>query len=414
VDAVQELLGNCRRHAFLVYVALPLFTLALWWVPLLTPLKPTCERGYSNYTLIIVALLVCHHICAEGRAWTAAKQLLARPELTVMHHLGVLKKRRILVLLGILEDLVIYTDLAFPFVAFSCDITLTDVWLESWMAVPIIGKATRLVLVQIRFWGFSSILVSLVCLVGISGLIWQTCTEESLLDIVRDGGQTPRQIASRSTTSSGSGGASSLPRLGGEQFLQLARAAENAAMPSVAELCEEMAQQRRWVFDDKKADGGARAATKLRESAVFGQATRKIVEAHELYNEEERRSLNKAQMAYFAILLMGKVLLGNALQLWLQASFFGLALEVTGTESMVKLIIGMVFGTFQILMRCHWACQRLGCWGVSFVALNFFIVFWAAAKIYFAFVCKDHVWNLTTQCLDMPNNSTNVSHNVTS
>merc|ERR1740121_95813 len=90
-------------------------------------------------------------------------------------------------------------------------------------------------------------------------------------------------------------------------------------MPSVAELCEEMAQQRRWIFDaktdpEKDDGGGARAAEKAREREIFGRGDRSRVEETKLYNHKELDRTDFASKVHFILLLVGKVFVGKSLQ----------------------------------------------------------------------------------------------------
>ena len=102
-----------------------------------------------------------HHIQSEINAWRSTLELLAPPEITVLRHLGVLKKRRLYFLLGIIESLDLYTDLTFPFVARACEAHLTARYAATWELVPVIGKYMVGVLDVTRFWGFCLLLVAM-------------------------------------------------------------------------------------------------------------------------------------------------------------------------------------------------------------------------------------------------------------
>lgn len=386
VFLLKEVVRSCQSHASLVWCFLPLFAIAQW---LVRPLQPTCEQGYSNYSLIAVAFVVAHHVLAESKAWAAAKGLLARPELTVMHHLGVLRRRRQLVFLGILEDLDIYSCLTFPFVAYSCDLMLTEEWLQSWDQVPVVGQLAVKVFEKLRFWGCAAVLTGLVCLEGVVSIIWLGFRSDTLGEKALEVSQVSYRIQQP-------------PRMSGEAFFHLARLAENAILLSVAELCKEMAEQRKWVFDAKSERGGAVGAAKAREELVFGKTDRETFEKHELQNEDERERVEAAGRAYLVVLLLGRILLGNVAQLWLQASFFELSFKNIGREACVKLIAGMTISAVQVLSRSGSAAWRLGCLGCCFAAINLGVVVWALAKVYFAYKCEDHVWNFTTaHCVKM-------------
>mmetsp|Transcript_21662 Transcript_21662/g.44426 ORF Transcript_21662/g.44426 Transcript_21662/m.44426 type:complete len:225 (-) Transcript_21662:6-680(-) len=190
-------------------------------------------------------------------------------------------------------------------------------------------------------------------------------------------------------------------RLRGEDFFALARYASTAMMPSVALLCEEMASQRRWVFDASK---DAQAGTKARADVVLGKLDRKALEAMELDNQEELESVNSASWSYFTVQFLIKVLIGNVLPLWLQASFFQLSFTQAGFEARCKIIAGIATSALLVLVRSmvgSGTISKLGCLGFIFAALDAIISAWAAAKVYYAFKCKDHIWNLSTGCVDI-------------
>jgi len=357
-------------------------------------LRCSPETGFSNLMLGVLALVVLHHAAAESRAWASAKALLTRPELTVLHQLGVLRRRRALVLLGILEDFDIYSSLNFPFLAFVCDAHVHGRWLRSWAPVPLMGQNFVRMLEYLRFWGVSGLLVAAVVLSALMSffrLRFQECRRADLL-------HPQANVASGKQSQVFSADA---PRLDGEQFFVLARWAETALMPSVAGLCEEMGEQRRWVYDAKDRTGGALAATKARQSLVFGWDTFDRVKSLELQNEEERIRVDTARKAFFLAVVMGRTLLGNTAMLWLQASFLQLAFDILGKEAMGKLLVAMAISALQICVRCSSTLARLGCMGALFAVINFAVLAWSCAKIYFAFHCVDHVWGIMTGCVEI-------------
>lgn len=395
--SIDQLLGSCQRHGLILWAFLPLFALSQW---LIEAWRPTCERGYLWLTLLVVALVVGHHLLAESHAWAAAKALLARPELTIMHHLGVLRRRRRLVLLGVLEDLDIYTDFTFPLVARSCEMDKLQLqWLKTWGSLPWIGEQVVSVLKHLHFWGLSAVLVSLVCLLGLSGIVWQAAQRGSAAALLGEDGQKPSP--------------DQLPRLGGRVFFGLAQAADNAAMPSVALLCEEMARQRRWCFDAKFEAGGALERTKMGTAALLGRIDRKTLERHELFRQQERENVDAAGKMYAGAVLLGKTFLGNALQLSVQAAFFELSFSFLGAEACGKLLVGMAISALQVVVRSVHACTLLGCCGLACAAPNLALVAWSGAKIYFAYACPDHVWSLFTSCIAETNGSLPLAANVT-
>mmetsp|Transcript_48246 Transcript_48246/g.121515 ORF Transcript_48246/g.121515 Transcript_48246/m.121515 type:complete len:416 (+) Transcript_48246:152-1399(+) len=384
---LAELLDSMWNHAMVIWVFLPMFALVLWFVE---PLRPTCEDGPSNWALLGVVVVIGSSIASESRAWAASKALLTRPERTIMQQLGVLQKRRRLVILGIIEGLDVHTDLMFPFVAHTCKVNLTDKWLHSWEVVPVVGTYAVKILERLRFWGFSLISISIICLASIVGIVRM----KTFADNYQKLGIMGMHVASGRKPSNDSS-----CRLMGEEFFSLARFAECATMPSVAEICEEMAEQRRWVYDANEKHQGAQGAAKAREDFALGKATLRQIEEAELQDQEERERVDHAKQVYFIILLLGKTLVGNALQLWLQASFFELSFEGIGTQAQYKLLAGMAMTAVQVCVRCSDAMGKLGCLGVVFTAINLSVVAWAGAKIYFAYHCEGHIWNLSTGCV---------------
>merc|ERR1711959_711251 len=94
---------------------------------------------------------------------------------------GVLRHRKFLLLLGILEDVCLYCNLLFPFVARSCNLTVTAGWAESWREVPLVGRVMAWTVLHLRFWGVTTIVVSCLPLMGLTGFVSiALSTEENL------------------------------------------------------------------------------------------------------------------------------------------------------------------------------------------------------------------------------------------
>jgi len=390
---IPRVLEQFRNHAIVIWIFTPL-CIGLQWLSQV--LRPTCKVGYSDVALVFVGLALAHHLYSESKAWEAAKNLLAPPEVTVMRHLGVLRRRRRLVILGLLEDLDLYTDMAFPLIAHSCDLQITDHWLRSWRVVPVVGRVVAPVLEQIKFWGSSAILVSIVMLWGIYctiNLIGR-CSEDAVLKEAQLETQTLRNTASTQPHMQ-------MPRIDGQAFYALARLSEPAVMPSVALLCEEMGRQRKWVFDEGRVNQGTFEALKARQDITLGKADYKLLAKLEIQNHEVSQRVETASKMYSMFILFGRVLIGNAAQLWLQASFFQLAFDGMAIESRVKLIIGMAISALTVIVRSRQAATSLGCIGVFFSMPNLILVLWSFAKIVMAYKCEDHVWNITSGCIDL-------------
>jgi len=380
MDAVESQFG---RHSFITWVLLPAFVLSQAFIPCL---QPTCEHGFNNVTLVVVLLVEFHQICAEARAWHALKKLIASPELSVLSHLGVLRKRKGLVLMGIIQSVVLYTDLTFPLMARDCVGVLSDKWQTSWMKVPFVGPVMRLAVEQFRFWGFAAICVGLNVLVtGILGMI-------SMRSFASGRKQNDENMSSMPLSVS-----ENCPRISGDVFFAWAGAAEVAMMPSVTRLCEEMADQRQWVYDPKDA----RDAMQARRDTLFGKIGLDVAVAKELANKEHYDHVMNLRRRHYVGVLFARVFLGNVLSLWLQASFLALTFDNEAWEGKVKLVCSMVVSALQALMRCQSAVARAEGPASLVTSLIFVFIVWTAVKVYMAFSCHDHLWNLTTGCVNL-------------
>lgn len=383
---MQIMESNFWNHALITWVVVPVFVVLQVYVPYL---EPSCSEGFRDCTIFVVLAIEAHHIFAEQKCWTAAKALVTPPELSVLRHLGVLRHRSRFALLGILECLDLYTDLTFPFIARVCDENITEKWRHAWQQVPYLGKQLDAFVSVSRFWGLALMCVSLnVLITGLLGL-WrmrqQVLLRKHLLHI-------------DDTTDD-------FTRISGEVFFGWARSAETAMMPSVAMLCEEMASQKRWKFDPSK---DASAATKGRERYTLGKMDLKELEMSEVQDLEEKERVDAAGKFHFTLLLFIKVFIGNVLSLWLQGSFLALTFDVTENEAKVKIIASMVISAVQATVRCIHASDQLGLFGCLSSGFIMFFVGWSFTKVYFAYSCKDHLWNLTSGCvkLDAPDTST--------
>ncbi|CAE7241517.1 PUB49 [Symbiodinium sp. CCMP2592] len=139
--SMSQLEGSMSLHALLLWVGMPVCLAVQNLIP---PLRPTCASGFSNWSFLLLLLVEAHHIYQERKAWTAVRDLITPPELSVLRQLGILRMRLRHVILGILEDVDLYMDFAFPFVALACDRDdpsnpMTEHWAEAWRQVPILG-----------------------------------------------------------------------------------------------------------------------------------------------------------------------------------------------------------------------------------------------------------------------------------
>ncbi|CAJ1460318.1 unnamed protein product, partial [Effrenium voratum] len=163
VKTMERVEAELLRHAIVLWVFLPAAILAELFI-----VEPPCQKGYLIWTLLLVLLTEMHHLYAEQQAWTALKHLIAPKEMLVLRQLGVLAKRRWLVLQGILQDADLYTDLTFPFIAAACDNdSITELWSKSWNEVPTVGPFIAKLVLHLRFWG-----VALICGVLTVSMSW--------------------------------------------------------------------------------------------------------------------------------------------------------------------------------------------------------------------------------------------------
>eukprot|EP00928_Gymnodinium_smaydae_P039166 TRINITY_DN26811_c0_g2_i1.p1 TRINITY_DN26811_c0_g2~~TRINITY_DN26811_c0_g2_i1.p1 ORF type:complete len:452 (+),score=86.53 TRINITY_DN26811_c0_g2_i1:80-1357(+) len=367
-----EMMYYFRVQASLVWLFLPALAVMQFVSPVL---RPSCITGFRDELLLGVVFVVAHHFYAESRAWTAAKALLTPPEVTVMRHLGVLRKRQRLVALGVLEDLDIYTDLVFPAVAFGCAEGVATEWIESWEHIPFVGHFLGSVVNGVPFWTVAT---------GVCAVTWS-------LELA--------MLLKMFSTQVG-GGSQNAARVSGENFFQLAHFAEMAVMPSVAELCEAMAAQKRWAYDASKDTHQAHEA---RKDYIFGKKHDYTeLTLQEVRDHAEAERTDSAGRAFFAFHLTVRIIMGHVVQLFVQSSFLMLAFAAAGEMAKGKVVISMALSALQVIsksMRSAQATSELGCLGCFFSLVALIMVSWTIAKVYFIFKCEDHLWTLSAGCL---------------
>lgn len=377
--SIHRLEAQFWHHAIITWVLMPVFVVLQLYIPLL---EPSCEEGFRNCTIIVMLVFELHHMYAESVAWASAKEMLAPPEISVLRQLGFLGRRKRIVLLGMLEVAGLYINLTFPFVARACDDVLTLRWERAWTKVPLMGGFIVWTLGYLRFWGWAFLAALLnVIITGYVGLIHVFQHVE---------------LRKKAHGKRGDGGEDK--RISGEVFFAWARSAETAMMPSVAMLCEEIAQQRRWMYDPAR---DASKSTKAREDMTLGKISQRMMEELQVQDLEEEERVEAAGKFHYSLLLIVKVFIGNVLSLWLQASFMALTFSTSGHQVRAKVIASMVISSVQAFVRCSVVTMRLGLigGGLSFLIMTF--VVWTWAKVFFAYTCPDHVWNLSTGCVDL-------------
>eukprot|EP00928_Gymnodinium_smaydae_P034047 TRINITY_DN24216_c0_g1_i1.p1 TRINITY_DN24216_c0_g1~~TRINITY_DN24216_c0_g1_i1.p1 ORF type:complete len:388 (+),score=76.42 TRINITY_DN24216_c0_g1_i1:99-1166(+) len=325
------------------------------------------------------------------------KSLTTAPDHIVMRQLGIFRARRFRLVLGMLAELSLYTDLTFVLLARDCDDSLTARWAETWLRVPFVGTHLSALVQQVRLWGIAAMLAATnVLFFGAGGL----------LRMARELHESSQGIhASTPKWPSGSFlGPTDGPdtevdaerAVSGVAYFAWARSAEVAFMPSVATFCAEMGAQRRFVYDEH---GDGRLAAKARAELLLGRNSKENVILTEQVVHEQWERVDASERRYFLGMLLGKVLLLTSMQVWLQASYFALTFGDTGTKAKYKVMVGIALSGLQLLVRCAEAPARLGFSGAMLCTCVFFFLLAALAKVIFAFRCPEHLWNVTTGCV---------------
>lgn len=372
----------------------------VWWVVLPSVLIPCgfmdwlheadCGTGVGRFPAFILLLVVGHLLWAETSAWRSICKLLAPPEFTIMRQLGVLRQRSIFLFLGVLEGVDLFTDFVFPFVARACDAELTNKWRIAWGKVPFIGNEESGLLYYLRFWGVA-LAVALVN-VAFSGIL-------ALLEMRREE-QLRKQnwlVSYRSGTRNGWG----QPRVEAEVFFAWARSSTTSLLPSTTVLCEAMAEQRKWAFSTDLTAKDTRAATQARTDVAMGWAMPQDIRRAEVTSQEHYKAVKDQRERYHTHALFFKVFLGNVLPLWLQSSYLALTFDELSNLAHQQVVVSMLLSGIIVLVRCTRMSGRMGRPGLAIFALVAAFLSWTAAKVYYAYHCPDHVWNLTSGCVEL-------------
>lgn len=128
-----------------------------------------------------------------------------------------------------------------------------------------------------------------------------------------------------------------------------------------------------------------------------------------------RNNNAEAGLVARTFMVISKVLLENCMQLWIQTSFFALSFETFSDMGRRKVLVSLglsamsalakPIGTFLAAAGADknpypdtQVCLLLNA-GVG--ACSIFIVAWSGAKVFFAFKCESHIWNLSSGCVDI-------------
>jgi hypothetical protein len=373
-EGIPQLIWCMKRHALFAWIVLPSWALAQALIPFL---QPTQADGYSNPALSVLLIVEIHHMWVEMQAWDLATGMLLSPEKTIMRQYGIYSSRWHLVALGLIEVLDLYTDLVFPLLVPMCEPRITAHWVRQWLSVPVIGPSIAQVVGILNFGRVATFFVVGMIAINIlylSKLMWSVPSTRDDQD-----SEAPARIRA-------------------EEFLQLAQYANAAMMPSVAYLCEEMSDQRRWVAGFDPAQDAA-LSTQYHEHIKLGAADDQTAERNDSMIEGEMEKQEHAAKAYFTLLLLVKVILGHCIQQWIQGSFFGLSWVSVGMQVKAKVMLSIVLSTIIAFVRCLASTGHLGCLGWMILICVVLFSIWNGLRMLHTFICEDHLWNLTSGCV---------------
>eukprot|EP00435_Cladocopium_sp_Y103_P027980 s1485_g6.t4 len=332
---ISDLQTNFFRAAFAAWVLLPLGIVAWEWAA--PSWRASCEKGFSNFSLVLLIMVGLHHLYSESCAYTALTSLLSQPEMVIMRHFGVVRRRKYLVAVGMCEAFLLFTDVTFPFVARECDDILTENWKTAWRDVPMVGDFAVKMVEKLRFWGFALLCSATGILVnGVLGLLcmpfWRSKDSVS-----------------------------------GTDFVAWAR---------VALLAEEMANQKRYVVDYKDNP----AARKARSDFIYGRLDADTATMFEDFNQKLADHLHLVESFHFLTLLLLKIFVGRCLQLWIQASFLAMAFHSEGAGAKDKVVVSCIVSALILLHRAAHGVKALGCTGLPVLILIIGFLIWSGAK----------------------------------
>lgn len=370
----QRLAGDFEerllQNSLAVWVVFP----AIATLQLVLPfLEPSCQDGFNNYALALAIVIIMHYLCVEQSAWQLAKSFISEKELLVLRTIGALRKRRRRFLLGILEMLSFFVDLTLPIIAWHCDSSLTEKWIAAWKEVPAVGPVAVLLVRALRFWGIALLFACLrVVLTGWLGIV----------------GMWKKVHLSKEEES----------RISGSTFFGWAQYADMALMPSISLICQEMALERKWKYDEKKSSNEAMEG---RAKAVMGKISDRTAWELEIRDHEEEERVEAAGKCHYLFLLLVKVFIGNIVTLWLLGSFLMISFHQTSLQGRAKIMAGMALSVVSSAWRCLIVTEELGLLGCILSLIMLLFIAWSSMKVYFAYQCQSHIWNLSTGCVTL-------------
>eukprot|EP00747_Dinoflagellata_sp_TGD_P049457 gnl/TRDRNA2_/TRDRNA2_146203_c2_seq1.p1 gnl/TRDRNA2_/TRDRNA2_146203_c2~~gnl/TRDRNA2_/TRDRNA2_146203_c2_seq1.p1 ORF type:complete len:303 (-),score=41.97 gnl/TRDRNA2_/TRDRNA2_146203_c2_seq1:59-943(-) len=286
----------------------------------------------------------------------------------------------VLCLMMIVEHFDMGTDTMFPGAAAACSAEITPLWIQSWQAVPVVGSIFATILGRMGFGGFSlalyvtsayipqfsgifSFLVPpfIICAFGMISL-WVCFGKFVGLAVIL---------------------ASFAAFIAGQMFFS-------------AYLWE--------VHCDMNLNNPTKMAV-WSGMVLFGDSS-------EMGDQDDK-------VARLALTVMTRLFFENMVQLWIQASFFSLSFGHMGFVAKLKNLASLGLGLFVCFLKVgqmlaevvkrrkdlckvdEWDCFSVCLGSVMFSMLGAMVVIpcWIVAKLYFAFICESHVWNLTSGCV---------------
>mmetsp|Transcript_26735 Transcript_26735/g.49077 ORF Transcript_26735/g.49077 Transcript_26735/m.49077 type:complete len:407 (+) Transcript_26735:115-1335(+) len=378
--AMDVLERHMLQHALVAWIGIPLFVVIEELIPWI---QVTCTKGYPPISLLFLAVVEAHHLYTEHMAWNAAKSIPTGPELSVLRTFGVLRHRKRRVLAGMVEGVVLYACCVFPILTWKCDQHLTERYLAEFSSsvVPFVWIAGKTVK-YMRFFGLALTLTLInIGFSGVWGITWMY-----FYNFTRQ-----QQLQSASTAEE------KRDAVHGTTCIRWAYSAQTAMMPSLNAFFEEMAAQKRFTLADPDSMD-AKSAMQARIDRVMGRKTNAEAMSAEMVSAADVEKVRKSENLHLFKMLGVKVLVGNVLQMWLLSTYFGLTFDLTAKEMKVKLIVAMVIAFLEAisLMRSPAKHGPLG-WLL-------FLIVWcciasACAKVYFAFQCDSHLWNVGGGCV---------------
>mmetsp|Transcript_68481 Transcript_68481/g.222903 ORF Transcript_68481/g.222903 Transcript_68481/m.222903 type:complete len:430 (-) Transcript_68481:222-1511(-) len=382
----NSLLECLQQQAILLWVVLPIFALFQGLIP---SLRPTCSSGVADVSYIFVVFAVGAYTFSEAQAWSSTKALASAPEMMVLRTFGVLRARKWLFLFGMLEIINLYNDLTFPLLSYHCQGELTQKWAAS-LAQQVGPDHFGVVLLRrIHVWHLSAFCTVASVLVGLHGLF-------KLLNFqfISEGHYAQSSSQYTPMTMASSDGDCRIP---GEDCMQISYVAEYAGVPSVARLSQEIGLQRRYVFDAKESLGGALGSARIREGVLFGKLNRESI--HELRDAEQQERVDDALSLNLRSFLVGKVIIGNVLQMWMQVMFLQLAFDKLGGEARGKLVARIALSVTHVIFRTWFKMVKCDCCALALASFAVSVAVWACVKAYFVFTCPSHEWHLLAGCI---------------